>query len=73
MHAAQRRPRLVQVDGEAERARPEVIVLGEEADLGGVVEARRRYTRKLAYSQLSLILIGSAFAALAVSALVYEI
>jgi hypothetical protein len=38
-----------------------------------VEEARRRYTRKLAYSQLSLILIASAFLALAASALVYEI
>jgi hypothetical protein len=38
-----------------------------------VIEARQRYVRKLAYSQLSLLLIGSAFAALAISALVYEI
>jgi hypothetical protein len=52
------------------------VTLGKPArrwTVDRVVEARRRYTRKLAYSQLSLILIGAAFASLATSALVYEI
>lgn len=38
-----------------------------------VEEARQRYNRKLVYSELSLILIASAFAALAASATFYEI
>ncbi len=38
-----------------------------------VEEARRRYIRKLVYSELSLVLIIAAFAALAASALFYEI
>jgi hypothetical protein len=36
-------------------------------------EARQRYIRKLAYSELSLMLIASAFVALAASAVFYEI
>jgi hypothetical protein len=38
-----------------------------------VEDARQRYTRKIAYSQLSLVLIISAFVALGASALFYEI
>jgi hypothetical protein len=52
------------------------VTLGQPArrwTVDRVVEARRRYVRKLAYSQLSLILIAAAFAALAVSALAYEL
>ncbi len=38
-----------------------------------VEDARQRYIRKLAYSELSLALIASAFLALAASAVIYEV